>query len=147
MLLGALTTAVTTAVHSSRRVRTLYPEFAGESCFPNMRYAHVLGTDVDCNTGLVYYTSWRFRGSYIKLNAGCTSTILASYIARIRGTGEPELSMLCTNELDHFLRECNAFVIEHGSEHRRPENDARIDALRERFETVLRSMMPGYVFG
>ena len=55
--------------------------------------------------------------------------------------------MLCANELDHFLRECNAFLVEHGSEHSNPENDARIDALWERFETVLRSMMPGYVFG
>lgn len=109
-----------------------------------MRYAYV-GADFDCNNGLVYYISRRSRWKLHKLNAGGMSIIVASIIARIRGTGQPELSIKCAVDLDRFLRECNAYVIEHGAEYSTPQNDRRIGELRQKFEEILESIN-GYMF-
>lgn len=46
---------------------------------------------------------------------GGTSTILASYLAKVRGSGEPEMSSIRSRELDSFLREVDAFVLDQGS--------------------------------
>ncbi|KAI0030030.1 hypothetical protein K488DRAFT_18988, partial [Vararia minispora EC-137] len=47
---------------------------------------------------------------------GGTSTILASYLARARGSGEPERSALRVHSLEHFLRRVQAFCDDHGEE-------------------------------
>lgn len=46
--------------------------------------------------------------------AGGLSTIVASYLARSRGTNEPEKSNAMVKELSHFIRECEAFEMDHG---------------------------------
>lgn len=46
---------------------------------------------------------------------GGLSTVLASYLAKARGSGEPESSTIRMRELNTFLREINTFVLDHGS--------------------------------
>ena len=46
---------------------------------------------------------------------GGVSTILASYLAKVRGSGEPEFSSIRARELNSFLREIRAFVVDDGS--------------------------------
>ena len=48
---------------------------------------------------------------------GAISTMLASYLAKVRGSGEPEFSTIRTRELNTFLREVDAFIMDHGSFH------------------------------
>lgn len=45
---------------------------------------------------------------------GGLSTVVASYLARSRGTNEPEKSNAKVKDLDHFIRECRAFELDHG---------------------------------
>lgn len=46
---------------------------------------------------------------------GGLSTILASYLAKVRGSGEPEISTIRTRELNSYLREVETFIMDHGS--------------------------------
>ena len=46
---------------------------------------------------------------------GGFSTIFASYLAKVRGSGEPEFSSIRGRELSSFLREVHAFVVDDGS--------------------------------
>ncbi|KAH9475178.1 hypothetical protein JR316_0012289 [Psilocybe cubensis] len=67
---------------------------------------------------------------------GGISTLVASYLARTRGSNEPELSIARVKDLDHFIRECEAFQMDHG--HKSDSDlDARIDDLRRKFEDLL----------
>ena len=45
---------------------------------------------------------------------GALSTLVASYLARARGSNEPELSITRTKDLDQFIRECQTFQMDHG---------------------------------
>lgn len=45
---------------------------------------------------------------------GGLTTIVASYLARVRGSGEPENSRIRTKELDHFIREVESTVLDRG---------------------------------
>lgn len=45
---------------------------------------------------------------------GGISTLIASYLARVRGSGEPELSTSRVKDLAQFVRECEAFVQDYG---------------------------------
>ncbi|KAF9647704.1 hypothetical protein BDM02DRAFT_3097683, partial [Thelephora ganbajun] len=45
---------------------------------------------------------------------GGFSTALASYLAKARGSGEPELSNLRSRELNTFIREVEAFIMDKG---------------------------------
>lgn len=67
------------------------------------------------------------------------STMVASYLARARGSNEPELSITRVKDLDQFLRDCDAFEMDHGHEYGTPENklDIRLNDLRGRFEELL----------
>lgn len=47
---------------------------------------------------------------------GGASTLVASYIARSRSTHEPEASRTKAAALKHFLREVEAFQLDHGVE-------------------------------
>jgi len=47
---------------------------------------------------------------------GGASTLVASYMARTKGSNEPQLSLIRSQALDQFLREVNAFVLDHGHE-------------------------------
>ena len=45
---------------------------------------------------------------------GAISTILASYLAKVRGSGEPEFSTIHARELNTFLRDIEGFIMDHG---------------------------------
>ena len=70
---------------------------------------------------------------------GGLATLVASYLARARGSGEPELSITRVKDLEQFLRECRAFQIDHAHEYSTPQNrlDERVEDLRRRFEELL----------
>ncbi|KAG2059760.1 hypothetical protein BDR06DRAFT_1017686 [Suillus hirtellus] len=70
---------------------------------------------------------------------GGMSTLVASYLARARGSNEPELSIARVKDLDQFLRDCLAFEMDHGHEYGTPENglNDRLEYLRKRFEELL----------
>ncbi|KDQ57957.1 hypothetical protein JAAARDRAFT_252868 [Jaapia argillacea MUCL 33604] len=47
---------------------------------------------------------------------GGMTTLVASYLAKMRGSSEPDLSITRTKDLDAFIREVDGFVLDHGSE-------------------------------
>ncbi|KAF9242833.1 hypothetical protein BU15DRAFT_72483 [Melanogaster broomeanus] len=65
--------------------------------------------------------------------------MVASYLARARGSNEPELSITRVKDLEQFLRESRAFQMDHSHEYATPENglDQQVDSLRRRFEELL----------
>lgn len=66
---------------------------------------------------------------------GC-STIVASYLARARGSNEPELSITRVKDLEQFIRECETFKLDHG--HVTGDKfDKELDIFRGRFEELL----------
>jgi hypothetical protein len=87
---------------------------------------------------------------------GGLSTIAASYLARARGSNEPELSISRTKDLEQFIRECQAFQLDYGhlfgvdhvdnpdgtknEEEGTPMEkflDGRLGELRDKFENML----------
>lgn len=67
---------------------------------------------------------------------GGFSTIVASFLARMRGSKEPELSLTRTKDLNQFIRECEAFQMDHGHLTGNEEDQALAD-FRRRFEDLL----------
>ncbi|THH09244.1 hypothetical protein EW145_g2161 [Phellinidium pouzarii] len=67
---------------------------------------------------------------------GGAGTIVASYLARTRGSNEPELSIARVKDLQKFIRECDAFVGDHGWQRGRRFDD-RIEQLRTSLEHLL----------
>lgn len=136
VLLGALTTGIAAAVQSGRQVRSSC-QFCVGKVVPYMRYAHV-GTGIDFDIGLVPCSAaFSMQANTFSSIVGGMSTLVASYLARTRGTGEPELSEKRTNDLEQFLRECTAFDMDHGHEYATRDLDQQIDSLRRRFEDLL----------
>ena len=45
---------------------------------------------------------------------GGFTTVVASYLARARGSNEPELSITRVKDLEQFIRECEAFKLDYG---------------------------------
>ncbi|KAG9225498.1 hypothetical protein CCMSSC00406_0003001 [Pleurotus cornucopiae] len=69
---------------------------------------------------------------------GGLATLVASYLARARGSNEPELSITRVKDLEHFKRECEAFIMDHG--HKTEETGPLVDKmnnLRYKFEDLL----------
>ncbi len=62
--------------------------------------------------------------------------MVASYLARARGSNEPELSITRVKDLEQFIRECKAFQMDHGHS-TGIEFDSNLDSLRRRFEELL----------
>ncbi|KAG1864995.1 hypothetical protein DFJ58DRAFT_771918 [Suillus subalutaceus] len=87
-------------------------------------------------TGISAATSGRQTSIGISILGGMT-TMVASYLARARGSNEPELSITRVKDLDHFLRDCLAFKMDCGHEYGTPELDDRLEHLRKRFEELL----------
>ncbi|KZP22844.1 hypothetical protein FIBSPDRAFT_952414 [Athelia psychrophila] len=67
---------------------------------------------------------------------GGVTTVVASYLARMRGSREPELSLARTKDLDHFIREAEAFQLDHGQT-TDASKDAEVEEFRRRFEEML----------
>jgi len=67
---------------------------------------------------------------------GALSTLIASYLARARGSNEPELSIARTKDLEQFIRECRTFQMDHGH---KVGNDLDKDlvSFRSRYEELL----------
>ena len=67
---------------------------------------------------------------------GGVTTIIASYLARMRGSREPELSLARAKDLDHFIRDAEAFQLDFGHITDGSKN-AELDDFRRRFEQLL----------
>ncbi|KAH9961794.1 hypothetical protein BC827DRAFT_1131281 [Russula dissimulans] len=67
---------------------------------------------------------------------GGATTLVASYLARTKGSNEPELSLRRSRDLDQFLREINAFVLDHGHEYGKTWDD-KIEGFRFGLERLL----------
>ncbi|KAH8977157.1 hypothetical protein EDB83DRAFT_1622683 [Lactarius deliciosus] len=74
---------------------------------------------------------------------GGASTFVASYLARMRGSNEPQTSLLRAKALNHFLREIHAFALDHGHEVGR-EWDDKVNGFRLGLENMLGNQ-PGSV--
>ncbi|KAJ7463921.1 hypothetical protein B0H11DRAFT_83693 [Mycena galericulata] len=86
-------------------------------------------------TGLSAATSGRQTSLTIAVLGGL-STVVASYLARARGSNEPELSIARCKDLDQYIRECETFMMDLGHLTDN-EHDQRLNKLRERFEELL----------
>jgi len=76
---------------------------------------------------------------------GALATLVASYLARARGSGEPELSNERVKNLDQFIRETKAFVLDHsdGRFDSDPKIDAEVINIRQRLEVLLGNTTKG----
>jgi hypothetical protein len=74
--------------------------------------------------------------SFFFAHLGGLATVVASYLARVRGSGEPENSVTRVKDLEHFIRDCEAFTLDYGHI-LGDKHDARLLALRSRFEELL----------
>ncbi|KAJ7119526.1 hypothetical protein C8R44DRAFT_788317 [Mycena epipterygia] len=86
-------------------------------------------------TGLSAVTSGR-QTSIMTAILGGLSTVVASYLARARGSNEPELSIARCKDLEQFVRECEVFVLDFGHLTSN-EHDEELTTLRERHEELL----------
>ncbi|KAJ7904979.1 hypothetical protein B0H13DRAFT_2024203 [Mycena leptocephala] len=67
---------------------------------------------------------------------GGASTVVASFLARQRGSNEPELSLTKSKDLDQYIRECKIFILDHGHL-TGTEHDAELKNLRDRYEELM----------
>jgi len=67
---------------------------------------------------------------------GAFNTLIAAYLARARGSNEPELSVTRVKDLEQFIRECQAFQMDHGHV-TTGEFDEKLGAFRRHFEELL----------
>ncbi|KIM44109.1 hypothetical protein M413DRAFT_443156 [Hebeloma cylindrosporum] len=72
---------------------------------------------------------------YIRVLGGF-STLVASFLARARGSNEPELSITRVKDLEQFIRECQAFKMDHGHVFGH-KYDNELNRFRDRFEELL----------
>jgi hypothetical protein len=70
------------------------------------------------------------------LLAGGMNTLVAAYLARARGSNEPELSITRVKDLEQFIRECQAFQMDHGHV-LSGEFDQQLIGFRHHFEELL----------
>ncbi|KAF9446647.1 hypothetical protein P691DRAFT_673078 [Macrolepiota fuliginosa MF-IS2] len=89
-------------------------------------------------TGLSVVTEGK-QTSIMTAILGGLATIVASYLARARGSSEPELSIARVKDLEQFIRECEAFQMDHGHllGSANPQHAAQLEALRDNFEELL----------
>ncbi|KDQ12354.1 hypothetical protein BOTBODRAFT_134921 [Botryobasidium botryosum FD-172 SS1] len=69
---------------------------------------------------------------------GALSTIIASFLARARGTNEPERSKAHSNSLQKYIRDLQAFLLDFGDEVCTPgdEIDVKVRELRDALEEL-----------
>ncbi|PPQ82436.1 hypothetical protein CVT26_013358 [Gymnopilus dilepis] len=86
-------------------------------------------------TGLSVVTTGK-QTSIMTAVLGGFATIVASYLARARGSNEPELSITRVKDLEQFIRDCEAFKMDSG--HVLDNSlDPKLFELRNRFEDLL----------
>lgn len=86
-------------------------------------------------TGIAAALSGRKISIAISILGGAT-TLVASYIAKSRGSGEPELSITRKKDLDQFIRECETFQMDHGH-NLGSVKDFELNDFREKYEELL----------
>ncbi|PBK62617.1 hypothetical protein ARMSODRAFT_597854 [Armillaria solidipes] len=86
-------------------------------------------------TALSAATSGKQTSIVISILGG-VSTMVASYLARARGSNEPQRSLTRVKDLEQFIRECRAFDMDHGHETGH-EFDLRLENFRRRYEELL----------
>lgn len=88
-------------------------------------------------TGVAAATTGRSTSIGVSILGGL-STMLASFLAKARGSGEPDFSNLRARELDTFIREADAWILDHrynvGSEY-----DETINMFRARYERIIKT--------
>jgi hypothetical protein len=137
VLIGALITglsAVTTGRHVSGKCLII-------SLSSVLNYLTISATKTSIMTSImgestVNHLRLLRTQSLLTKTKGGLSTVVASYLARARGSNEPELSITRVKDLEQFLRECKAFSMDHGQTLGN-EYDAQLDGLRQRFEELL----------
>ena len=67
---------------------------------------------------------------------GALATVVAAYLARERGLNEPDTSIARCKSLEQFIRECEAFNMDHGYTSGN-EFDGDLIRFRNRFEELL----------
>ncbi|OCH87995.1 hypothetical protein OBBRIDRAFT_780872 [Obba rivulosa] len=92
-------------------------------------------------TGVAAATSGR-HASIATSVLGGISTLAASYLARARGSGEPEHSALRCRDLENYIRDLEAYMLDKGHLVG-DEYDPMIDRYRRRFEEVLGNASTG----
>ena len=73
---------------------------------------------------------------------GGLSTLAASYLAKARGSNEPEESIRRSQDLNSFIRDCEAFKLDHGHKIG-PDHDDMINRYRRRFEEIMGNEFEG----
>ncbi|OSD00392.1 hypothetical protein PYCCODRAFT_1437514 [Trametes coccinea BRFM310] len=86
-------------------------------------------------TGVAAATSGR-QTSIATSVLGGMSTLAASYLAKARGSGEPEVSYIRLRDLESFIRDCEAYMLDKGS-YAGHEYDNRVERYRRRFEEIM----------
>ncbi|KAH8990661.1 hypothetical protein EDB86DRAFT_1757930 [Lactarius hatsudake] len=84
------------------------------------------------------------RGNSIRISIavlGSLSTLVASYLARTRGSSEPESSLLREQALSHFIRRLRAFVLDKGLS-MDESHDQTVENFRKEFERLLNDSDP-----
>ncbi|CAL1702777.1 unnamed protein product [Somion occarium] len=85
-------------------------------------------------TGVAAATTGR-QTSIATTILGGLSTLAASYLAKARGSGQPENSITKCNDLEHFVRSCEAFLLDYGDDEGHTQ-DRHIARYRMRFEEL-----------
>jgi hypothetical protein len=70
---------------------------------------------------------------------GSLATLVASYLARTRGSSEPESSLLREQALDHFIRRLRSFILDSGIQ---DGHDQVVDNFRNELERLLNPSDP-----
>lgn len=70
---------------------------------------------------------------------------MASYLARTRGSKEPELSLLRVRDLEQFIRELRAFQLDHGHVDS-DEWDKEIGRFRQELEDILDGLVFSFLY-
>ena len=86
-------------------------------------------------TGVAAATTARSTQIAISILGG-SSTLVASYLAKARGSGEPETSIARCKDLEHFVRDCEAFVLDKGWLVG-GQYDEMVNRYRRRFEEIM----------
>ncbi|KAG6889402.1 hypothetical protein C0992_005395 [Termitomyces sp. T32_za158] len=106
----------------------------GERLLPTLNRAHLERDKYAIKAKMTGYALNAAIGLQVLL--GGLSTLVASYLARARGSNEPELSITRVKDLEHFIRECDAFQMDHGHV-MTDEHDERLFRFRSQFEELL----------
>lgn len=66
------------------------------------------------------------------------TTLAASYLAKARGSGEPEFSAGKCRDLEKFERELSAYILDHGNK-AGERHSSTIQKYRDQFEEIMGS--------